>query len=91
MYFTDTSTAGSASITNTRDLVFNDTSTAGSAAITNNSVLYFGNTSTAGNAAITNGASGTTDFSYSTGPLGDNKLSAGSIAGGGTFSLARTN
>ena len=47
----------------------------------------FLDTSTAGSAAITNGASGNTDFSFSTGPDGDSKLSAGSIGGGGTFNL----
>ncbi len=49
--------------------------------------MLFFNTSTAGNAAITNGVLGNTDFSFSTGPAGDNKLSAGSLAGGGIFNL----
>ena len=48
-------------------------------------MLFFVN-STAGNAAITNN-SGVVDFSGSTGPAGDNKLTAGSIAGAGSFQL----
>ena len=85
--FYDTSTAGSAAITNNNDLNFYSQSTAGNATITNNGVLNFNNTSTAGSAAITNGALGNTDFSFSTGPLGTRKLSAGSLDGGGTFNL----
>ena len=42
--------------------------------------------STGGNAAITNN-SGVVDFSLSTGPAGDHKLTAGSIAGAGLFQL----
>jgi len=87
LYFTGTSTAGNARITNDGWLYFTNGSKAGSAEITNNFGLYFTNVSTAGNAAITNSASATTDFSNSAGPSGDGKLSAGSIAGGGTFNL----
>ncbi len=89
LQFFSTSTAGSAAITNNNYLDFHDTSTAGSASITNTGAIYFLDTSTAGNAAITNGASGNTDFSYSTGPAGDNKLSAGSLGGGGAFYLGQ--
>jgi autotransporter-associated beta strand protein len=54
LHFTNSSTAGSASITNTSgSMVFLDTSTAGSASITNNGILVFSNASTAGNATIT--------------------------------------
>ena len=49
--------------------------------------LQFFNTSTAGSAAITNGASAITDFSGSSGPHGDHKLSAGSLAGDGFYRL----
>jgi autotransporter-associated beta strand protein len=89
--FVDTSTAGSANITNNNShaVRFFNSSTAGSATITNNGNLQFFNGSTAGNAAITNGASGATDFSSSTGPLADNKLSAGSLNGGGNFRLGQ--
>ena len=80
---------GSASIINSGDLHFLGTSTAGSATITSNNDLNFLGTSTAGNAAITNNNnSGTVvDFSGSTGPTGDNKLTAGSIGGAGVFQL----
>jgi autotransporter-associated beta strand protein len=89
--FNDNSTAGNASITNTNSgtVGFFDTSTAGNATITNNnSILVFFATSTAGNAAITNISGGAVvDFSNSTGPGNDHKLSAGSIAGSGSFKL----
>ena len=51
-------------------------------------LIVFDGSSTAGNAAITNtSSSAVTDFSGSTGPAGDNKLTAGSIAGAGSFLL----
>ncbi|MDP2408912.1 MAG: autotransporter domain-containing protein [Pseudolabrys sp.] len=89
VHFLNTSTAGSATITNNTSgfLTFSNASTGGSAAITNSGVLTFFNTSTAGSAAITNNAGGTVDISFSTGPAGDGKLSAGSIAGAGLFYL----
>ena len=87
--FNNTSTAGSAAITNNSGgiISFRGTSTAGSATITNSSggFIGFSNTSTAGSVAITN--FGVADFSGSTGPNNDHKLSAGSIAGGGQFYL----
>ncbi|WPO38844.1 autotransporter outer membrane beta-barrel domain-containing protein [Tardiphaga sp. 42S5] len=89
LQFSNTSTAGSAAITTNNALNFFNSSTAGNATITNNYFLTFDNFSTAGNAAIANGAAGTTDFSSSAGPLGDNKLSAGSISGGGIFYLGQ--
>jgi autotransporter-associated beta strand protein len=85
--FQNASTAGRADITNTRNLYFWDASTAGSAAIANGGNLYLYDTSTAGNAAIANSASGTVDFSSSAGAAGDHKLSAGSIAGAGSYLL----
>jgi autotransporter-associated beta strand protein len=85
--FSNNSTAGSATITNTNSIRFGDTSTAGNAIITNNSTLVFADASSGGNAAITNGNAANTDFSLSAGPNNDGKLSAGSIAGGGTFYL----
>ena len=85
--FNNTSTAGNATITNNGGLNFNNSSTAGNATITNNGNLNFNNTSTAGNAAVANSAVAVTDFSSSFGPNGHGKLSAGSIAGGGTFNL----
>jgi autotransporter-associated beta strand protein len=96
LIFWNTSTAGSAAITNNNTLNFQNASTAGSATIANYGLLAFSNASftgsaannaTAGNAAITNYASGTVDFSGSTGPAGDHRLSAGSIAGAGSYLL----
>jgi autotransporter-associated beta strand protein len=62
-------------------------STAGSAAIANDFLLLFQDTSTAGNAAITNDF--VVDFSGSSGPNKDGKLTAGSISGtvGSSFYL----
>ena len=84
--FYDASQAGSAEITNNGSLTFRSTATAGSAKITNNSNVAFLFNSNAGNAEINNVA-GTVDFSGSTGANGDKKLSAGSIAGGGSYLL----
>ena len=66
---------------------FSDASSAGSATIANSARLFFNGASTAGNAAITNAVGGVVDFSASSGPNGDHKLSAGSIAGAGDFYL----
>ena len=86
--FFGSSNAGSATIINQSFARFNDTSSAGSATITNNHFLAFNDASTAGNAAIINGGpSVVTDFGPSSGPNGDGKLSAGSIAGDGRFFL----
>jgi autotransporter-associated beta strand protein len=85
--FNDTSTAGSATIINNNQMQFNATSTAGNATITNNGTLQFTGRSTAGNAAIINNAGGSVDFSATTGLNGDNKISAGSIAGAGSYNL----
>ena len=85
--FNDTSTAGSATITNNGTLNFLGASTAGSATITNNDFLHFLDNSTAGNATITNTSGAQVDFSGSTGPAGNNKLTVGSIAGAGLFLL----
>ncbi|QOZ68414.1 autotransporter-associated beta strand repeat-containing protein [Bradyrhizobium arachidis] len=90
LVFRDNSTAGNASITNSNTINFVVSSTAGSATITNNAggTTSFQDNSTAGNAQlINNAANAVFDFSGSTGPNGDHKLSAGSIAGNGTFSL----
>jgi autotransporter-associated beta strand protein len=87
LVFHYTSTADNANITNNSLLSFYDTSTAGNAAITNNDFLQFRDTSTAGIAALVNNAGGTVDFSNSTGPNGDGRLSAGSIAGAGSYLL----
>ena len=49
--------------------------------------MFFSDNSTGGNAAITNATGAMVDFSASTGPAGDNRLTAGSIAGAGLFRL----
>ncbi|WP_271588087.1 autotransporter outer membrane beta-barrel domain-containing protein [Bradyrhizobium sp. CCBAU 53415] len=91
MYFKDSSSADNATIDNTNGTTFfYNNSTGGTATITNNAggKTYFYENSTAGNAQlINNAANAVFDFSYGAGPNGDNKLSAGSIAGNGTFSL----
>ncbi|MCC8961952.1 autotransporter domain-containing protein [Bradyrhizobium sp. Pear76] len=87
--FTDTSTAANAVIANSGTAAFQGAATAGNAKITNTGTggVVFLNTSTAGNAVLTNSNAGTFDFSTSSGPNVDHKLSAGSIAGGGNFYL----
>jgi autotransporter-associated beta strand protein len=85
--FTDNSTAGNAAIVNNNSLSFFGSSTAGDANITNNFGLGFYQNASGGNAAIVNGPGGIVDFSGSTGPAGDGKLSVGSIAGAGHFYL----
>jgi autotransporter-associated beta strand protein len=125
--FTDTATAGHASITNSALMQFLGLSTAGNAAITNSNFLSFSNASSADNANVTNNgglgflqfgtagnatittnsgagtaflnnatggtaafitnAGGTLDFSSSTGPNNDHKLTAGSLAGAGSTYL----
>jgi autotransporter-associated beta strand protein len=85
--FFDTSTAGSAAITNQNALIFKDFSTAGNANIANGHNLFFNDGSTGGNAAITNASGALMDISGDNGPAGDRKLTAGSIAGAGSFVL----
>ena len=85
--FNNSSTAGSATITNNNTVFFNNRSTAGNATINNNHFMHFVDNSTGGNAAITNTNGALTDFSFSTGPAGNDKVTAGSIAGGGVFQL----
>lgn len=68
---------------------FNANSTAGNATINNSGdvVAFIGN-STSGNARLINGEGNSRfDFSGTAGATGDGKISAGSIAGGGTFFL----
>ena len=86
--FNNNSMAGNAAITNNGSVFFESASTADNATITNNGNVFFSGTSTGGNAAITNtSADAVVDFSGSTGPAGNHKLTAGSIAGAGLFLL----
>ena len=89
LQFNDSSTADGATVTNNGTMQFDDTSTAGSAAVTtsNGATVQFFANSTGGAAQFITAAGGTVDFSLSTGPAGDNKLSAGSIDGGGRYLL----
>jgi autotransporter-associated beta strand protein len=96
--FFNGSSAGNATLTNSGDesnINFESSpgfsSTGGNATIINggaNSTVSFFSRATGGNASISNtSATAVVDFSLSTGSNGDNKVSAGSIAGGGFFYL----
>jgi autotransporter-associated beta strand protein len=86
-------TAGNAIITNNSNssIRFDAGSTAGNATITNNSnsSIIFVFRSTGGNAAIINNSNSIVDFSGSTGPANDGRLSVGSLAGAGNFYLGQ--
>jgi fibronectin-binding autotransporter adhesin len=87
--FNDSSSAGNATVINGRTLYFNNASSAGNATITNNgSRLIFWNASTAGSATITNYASGTVDFSGSTGRRGTTGSPPAPSQGPGAISWA---
>lgn len=93
--FGDNSTAANANITNRSSgvTVFTDNSTAGNAIITtfgSGETLFFV-AATGGNAQFVTNGSGVVDFSGSTGPNGDGRISAGSIAGSGTYVIGAGN
>lgn len=87
--FVNASNAGSAAIANRSGsvVVFGQSSSAGFSTITNESgsTVNFRDQSTGGNATIIN--EGTVNFSNSTGPASDGRLSVGSIAGSGNYIL----
>jgi outer membrane autotransporter protein len=90
--FFGTSSAGNSAIINNGGgslISFSDNTTAGNATITTNNGAntQFTTNSTGGNAQFITNAGGIVDFSGTSGPLGDGKISAGSIAGDGTYSL----
>ena len=89
VFFQDSTSAGSANIVNNSSVTFSQTATGGNATITtaNGATTEFHNNSTAGNAQLITNTGGVVDFSATSGPLGDNKISAGSIAGDGTYRL----
>lgn len=93
--FGDNSTAANASITNRSSglTVFTDNSTAGNAAITtlNGSETLFFVAATGGNAQFISNGTGVVDFSGTTGPNGDGRVSAGSIAGSGNYAIGAGN
>ena len=70
-------------------LQFNNASTAGDANIITNSFgqTTFSGNSTGGSARFTTNAGGVVDFSGTSGPAGNNRVTAGSIEGGGTYNL----
>jgi autotransporter-associated beta strand protein len=93
--FNNSSTAANANITNRSSgvTVFTDNSTAGNATITtlNGGETLFFVAATGGNAQFIANGSGVVDFSGSTGPNGDGRISAGSIAGSGTYVIGAGN
>ena len=82
---------GSLTITNAplSGIAFYNSSSAGDATIINTglSQILFFKSATGGNARLVGSATGSIDFSGSTGPLGNKKLGAGSIEGDGMFFL----
>ena len=88
--FTNSSSAGNSSITSNSlfTLSFTDTSTAGSATITSNGAFtQFTTNSNGGSARFITDTSGVVDFSGTSGPSGNNQITAGSIEGAGTYFL----
>jgi len=89
VFFQGKSDAGTANITN-HDFggtLFRDRSSAGSATITtnDNGVVEFFDRADGGKAQFITNGSGAVDFSGSTGPNGDHRINAGSIAGSGSY------
>jgi autotransporter-associated beta strand protein/T5SS/PEP-CTERM-associated repeat protein len=70
-------------------LSFTDASTAGSAIITTNNgaLTQFTSNSNGGNARFITNAGGTVNFSGTSGPLSNGRITAGSIEGAGTYSI----
>ncbi|MBR1176362.1 autotransporter domain-containing protein, partial [Bradyrhizobium sp. KB893862 SZCCT0404] len=86
--FLNSGTAGNATIVNDGEITFKATSTAGSATIASSNSVVFKDHSTAGDAQLIATAPGAVfDFSGSSGSNADDRLTAGSFAGSGTFQL----
>jgi autotransporter-associated beta strand protein len=85
--FAGTSSAGNATIANNFQLLFTNSSTAGNATITTNGITTFSGNSTGGNAQLIVNAGANLTFEFTTGPNGDNQITAGSIAGAGNYIL----
>jgi autotransporter-associated beta strand protein len=87
--FGNASTANTATITNNSggSTLFFDSTTAGSALIVTNAggETQFLDNSSGGNAQFITRGTGIVDFGGGTGPNGDGKITAGSIAGSGTY------
>ncbi|WP_248114351.1 autotransporter domain-containing protein [Bradyrhizobium sp. 2S1] len=91
----DAPTAGNANITNRSGgaLIFEAYATAGNATITTESggtVTFLGN-STGGTAQFMTQGTGSVDFGGTFGPNGDGRVTAGSIAGSGTYYIGGGN
>ena len=93
--FNASSTAGNANIVtnNNGTLNFFDQSTGGNAVITTNAggAAFFFDNATGGNAQFITVGTGFVDFSGSLGPNGDGRITAGSIAGSGTYYIGAGN
>ena len=88
MWFSNSLHGRKRSITNNNQLSFYANTTAGSAVIVNSGNVLFDGNSTPGNAQLINAAPGAVfDLSMTTGPNSDNRLTAGSLAGSGSFQL----
>jgi autotransporter-associated beta strand protein len=89
MEFRDSSSAGNATIVNYAVLNFFETSTAGSATIETlaGGKTLFEDNSDGDNAQLNTDSASTVDFSQSSGPAGNDRLTVGSIAGAGTYLL----
>ena len=89
------STAGNATITNNNNgsTAFFDNSTAGNAKIVTNDggQTFFQDHANGGAAQFITNGTGFVDFSGSTGPNNDGKITAGSIAGSGTYYIGNLN
>src|SRR5206468_7917281 len=93
--FTDTVSADHATIVNNSggETDFNAFSTAASATIITNSggATFFFDNATGGNAQFVTNGTGFVDFGASLGPNGDGQITAGSIAGSGTYYIGGGN
>jgi autotransporter-associated beta strand protein len=94
--FNDSSSAMNANITNLStggSTLFFNNSSAGNAVITTNDggAVAFFDRSTGGNAQFITSGAGFVDFSQSAGPIGDGVITAGSIAGSGTYFIGGGN
>ena len=88
--FKNSATAGATLIDNLSITEFDGTTSAATATIHTSSagaLLTFAFNSTGGSAELITDAGGTVDFSFSTGPDGLGHVTAGSIAGAGTYAL----
>jgi autotransporter-associated beta strand protein len=89
--FEDHASAASATITNNSgsETVFNAFTTAANATIitNNDSATLFNDKSTGGAAQFITNGTGLVNFSGSVGPNGDGRITAGSIAGSGTYDI----